>query len=291
MEEFASLQLPYRPAGGFPEEQEDLGEIIRANLICPGVYYIETDKSKKYEYGAEWALVLPDSPAVPPKARAYGSPLPSCPDLVLFPYKTGNGWPILQYEIHKYQTENGIRQPAELLRTELSEGMRYYPEYFGEFPAPTSTPWGPPLRSKAIANGVFWVETAEMKLGMAVCYSIAADFHETMLSFAVLTDLDQQIGIQNTCGYYFYPSNLLQMPFVALAANIPEYWPKIQSYLPAILNTIHESSSTSAGKSNFRKIDCPDPFDDLSGDGRSSFKGTLFEGENIFVGYPAPFSE
>lgn len=78
---------------------------------------------------------------------------------------------VVTYEIHKYLVDQGIPLPdGESLAEDRVRGMEVCPEYFGEFPVPVETPWGPILQYDKLWNGIYWLETAEAGWALALAF-------------------------------------------------------------------------------------------------------------------------
>ena len=112
---------------------------------------------------------------------------------------------MVAYEVYKYMADHGIPLPrGESLTSTRVFGMEGCPEYFGAFPVPEETPWGPALRSDCLANGLFWLETAQAGRVLAIAYPLCTNLFDDTLELAHLLPYDQEHGIDATCGYRFY---------------------------------------------------------------------------------------
>ena len=141
------------------------------------------------------------------RAKAYGTPLPHHPDLLL--YNMGedtSGWRIVHYECLRYRTIHQLlRDEDESLHSASMYAMELHPEYFGSYPAPVITPRGYLIRYEPIMSGVFAIETDRCEKMVAVCYPVwSGEFSEYVLQFAEQTDYDLRQGIHTSMGYVFF---------------------------------------------------------------------------------------
>lgn len=80
---------------------KELGAVIRAEEICPGVYSIVTDE---LQWGREYYVVTGDAPAISDKARSYGQEFAGKPDLRVYNLdQLESGRHIIDFEIIRYQ--------------------------------------------------------------------------------------------------------------------------------------------------------------------------------------------
>ena len=138
-------ELPFNFDGLEPQ----YGQIKHAELICPGVYFIMTKfNTDRPRFAGEYLVVTEDSPAISPEARNFTTPLPTIPRMFLCEYDYDcKGRHVVEYEAHKYLVEHGLPLPeGESLEEARAFGREVCPEYFGEFPIPEKTPWGPVIR-------------------------------------------------------------------------------------------------------------------------------------------------
>ena len=152
---------------------DDLGEIITAEQIVPGVFYAvaaEEDTALRCEY-----YVVESSCAVLSKdAKAYGHRLEHHPDYLRYRLDTPEeGRMVVEYELDQYLARHGLPPLDGTSLPELSSfGREYNPEYFGDYPAPLATPKGRNLRYITLTSGVFVIETERLERVLAVCYPI-----------------------------------------------------------------------------------------------------------------------
>ena len=203
----------------FHAVEEQYGRIHYAEAICPGVYYIGTRGSMTNPFFLEeYIVVTEDSPAISPEARAYGTQLPISPTVYLYDGDyTCKGRHVVIYEAHKYLADHGLPLPEGYsLASDRSFGMEVCPEYFGEFPIPTETPWGPVLRHDRLQNGLYWLETADAGWVLAISYPLCSGLWDATLESAALNQYDRENGIDNTCGYRFYTYEVSCLPIYEL---------------------------------------------------------------------------
>ena len=138
----------------------ELGEINRWEQECPGVYYLSIlPESEDTLFCAEYYLVLNEAP-ITREAKGYGTPLKNGQGLVFSLEQDGSGAKIIEYEIFRYRVAHNLPLPeGETLHSCAVYAAELYPEYFGMLPVPTLTPWGYTTRHRALANGIYWVET------------------------------------------------------------------------------------------------------------------------------------
>ena len=183
------------------------GTITHAEMICPGVYYVAASlHDARPCFPREYYVVTAGSPAVSTEALSYCTPLDAVPSayICLLDYDD-KGRHVVAYEVYKYMADHGIPLPCgESLTSTRVFGMEVCPEYFGAFPVPEETPWGPALRSDCLANGLFWLETAQAGRVLAIAYPLCTNLFDDTLELAHLLPYDQEHGIDATCGYRFY---------------------------------------------------------------------------------------
>lgn len=154
--------------------QYELGEVINWEELCPGVYSLSVQPCLESEYSCgEFYLVL-DSAPISQEARALGKPLQGISAL-LYPINPPDegAWTAVMYELCKSGVSYSIPALEGWSLTDAAlEGMELCPAYFGPFPVPPRTPWGWTLRHRALANGIYWIETSRVETVLAVCYPI-----------------------------------------------------------------------------------------------------------------------
>lgn len=215
-------QIPDKKASiHFARFEKEYGPIGRMELLCPGVYEVATGPSEKHPLcGVECIVVVGDSPAVSPEARAYGTPVPDDPDVLVYNFERyfSKARCVIQYEVHKYLADHDLPLPQEgSLAEDRARGMEICPEYFGEFPQPSETPWGPPVQGMKITNGLFWLKTELAGWVLAVAYPLCDDLTDQARDLAVLTKRDREQGIDNTFGFHFFTYGSGSVPLFELS--------------------------------------------------------------------------
>lgn len=207
-------ELPF----SFQGVEEKYGSLIDAEELCPGVYYASARLLERYTFlVAQYMVVTASSPAISPEARAYGAPLPDGALIFEANDYYDKGQHVVRYEAHKYLADHGLPLPeAESLLGDRVFGMEVCPEYFGQLPVPTDTPWGPPLRHDRLGNGLYWLETEYAGWVLALAYPIREDLMFHTRVFAALMPTDRERGLDNTFGYCFYPFEVSCIPLFEL---------------------------------------------------------------------------
>ena len=238
--QFTVLELSFQ----FPAAVEkQYGKIHDAEDLGAGVYYISTYLPEDRYAGGEYLLVTADSPAISDAAHAYGTWLPTNPVTYLYScedYFEKGRW-VVSYELHKYLTDHGIPLPeGESLQNDVARGMEVCPEYFGEFPIPTETPWGAPVQADKVGNGVFWLKTEQEGWVLSVACPVYDDINLEVQK----RSLTMQVGLTkwagNTCPYQFYPYCASCLLLLELIEFTNPGWAGKFS-MPAIKNAILES--------------------------------------------------
>lgn len=210
----------------FAFDGAEYGSIRYAETLCPGVYYIAAKGGRRAGlFAAEYLAVTEDSPAVSPQARAYGAPLPGAPGVLLYEYEYADkGRHIVEYEAHRYLAERRIPLPeGRSLASDRAFGMEVCPEYFGEFPIPAETPWGPTLAHERLWNGLYWLKT-EIGWALAAAYPLCSGLWNDTLELGVLMEYDRENGIENTCGYRFFPYEASCLPIYEMLFGEKDAW-------------------------------------------------------------------
>ena len=124
-----------------PVDVSELGELLSAEMECPGVYYLAVRPEGDYGlFPMEYYLVLGDAP-ISKEAKRYGTPLENDQGLVFSLEQDGSGAKIIEYEIYKYRFAHNLPLPeGESLHGCAVYAAELYPEYFGMLPVPTLTP-------------------------------------------------------------------------------------------------------------------------------------------------------
>lgn len=197
--------------------EDDWGEITRAESVCPGVYYLNT-RQEGLPYGREFYAVLEDAAAISREARAYGAPLSEDSGVRLFEAgTTDGGWEIAEYELEKYRLAHGGQPQVNFtLHGAAIYGMELYPEYFGEYPVPFTTPMGYTCRHKRIVNGVYWIETDRRECCLAVAHPYGDEFSEFAGRLALRLKEDAEQGAEWTLNSLFFPQDICCVPLFEL---------------------------------------------------------------------------
>lgn len=145
---------------------------------------------------------------------------------------------VVTYEIHKYLVDQGIPLPdGESLAEDRVRGMEVCPEYFGEFPVPVETPWGPILQYDKLWNGIYWLETAEAGWALALAFPFFEDVRENTAALAVSAPSALEGGENSDFAYHFYPYGQSCLPLFELLTYAEETWAK-QINTAALKNAI-----------------------------------------------------
>ena len=201
--------------------EDDLGSLIDAEFQCPGVYYVANEGDG--QYAKEFYVVDRDTHYISDAAKAYGRPLAHHPDLLVYRIDDAEGGKgILKYEIARWRKKQGLSLPeGETLRATALFAMEYNPEYFGSYPAPVWTPRGGMTRYRALANGIFILETDLCERLVAVSYPVwDAALSEYTARLGMQTEDDRRRGIHTTLGCLFFTE---QDGCLALFELLPEF--------------------------------------------------------------------
>lgn len=188
-----------------PVDVSELGELLSSELECPGVYHLAMKPEPGCRlFPTEYYLVL-DSAPISKEAREYSTQLENSQGLVFPMEQDGGGAKIIEYEIFKYRVAHHLPLPeGETLHGCAVYAAELYPEYFGMLPVPVLTPWGYTTRHRALASGIYWIETDQCEEVLAVSHPAwAVDLSEGVLRHARQTDYDTEHGIDHTFGYQF----------------------------------------------------------------------------------------
>ena len=240
----------------------ELGEVNRAELLSPGVYFLVGKKGAHYP---EMYVVMADALAISEKARGYGQELPGHPDLRIYELdQPGSGRHIIDFELRRYRMKCHLPEVEgeDSLYTAALYGAEEHPDYFGAFPVPSLTPRGYTVRHKTIMNGVYWLETDRCEEMLAVCYPVwQADITIPEQSQGEQLEYDQVRGIDNTMGYLFFPKRGSVIPLYQLAQIHSEIKEGGMVDMAALSNVIcefypeytamHNEEETKFGHNNF----------------------------------------
>lgn len=233
--------------------EQEYGPVERAELKCPGIYYLRTAPPKNRQTNA-WLYIVTEDAPISREARQYGKPVPEQPELRLFERENWDyHWQIIEYEILRYCVKNKLPlEEFEDLHTAAVYGMEVCPQYFGTFPVPNLTPWGYTVRHRTIHNGVYWIDTDRCVSALAVCYVIRDDFSKAVLSFSQLTEYDRKYGLDNTLGYSFFREADSCLPLLELVQHNRRWdWSLIDR--PALMNAVWARFPEYAAAHNMRE--------------------------------------
>lgn len=218
----AIIGLPF----DFSSAEDEYGTITYAEEEGPGVFYLGTQRNSGDSIiRSEYIAVLVDASVIPRKALAYGVPVQTTPPILLFEhddYTDNKGWYVIRYEIHKYLTEHDIPLPegTSLLEDQVY-GMDICPEYFGEFPVPNETPWGPTLNYRYLANGYFWLETAQAGWVLALSCPACDYLMDETLTAAHLLPSDLGDEEENNFEFRFFTYEQSCIPIFEIIESTP----------------------------------------------------------------------
>lgn len=218
--------------------REELGLIKSAVMKCPGVYWLHMFSISGERPGLDFYAVTRDAP-ISKEARTYGKKLSMHPELLLYQIdETDFAHKIIEYEIFKFYKKNDLPTPEnETLHSMAAFAMELCPSYFGTYPAPTVTPWGYTTRYKTLNPGVFWIETDQCMVTLAVSCIMRDDFSEKVYRFAHLTEYDETHGLDETMGYLFFQEKAMCLAIFELMRSSPRtQWTTVDA--PALMNVI-----------------------------------------------------
>lgn len=191
------------------------GEILHAESVCPGVYYLNA-RQEGIPFGREYYAALESAEAVSREARTYGAALSEGSGVRLF--EAGpmeSGWEVIEYELEKYRLAHGGQPQRNFtLHGAAVYGMELYPGYFGEFPVPFATPMGYTCRHKRIDNGVYWIETDRQEHCLAVAYPYGDEFSEFALALRLVEDGEK--NRDQALEYLFFQQTVCCLPLFEL---------------------------------------------------------------------------
>ena len=218
------------------------GPIRSMEELCPGIYQILNGPEAPWRFCTEYIVALKDSPAISDEAKDYGTPAEEVPEILMYSiedYFEKPRW-VVTYEIHKYLVDHGFPLPdGKTLAEDRARGMEVCPEYFGEFPIPTETPWGPVLQHERLWNGLYWLETAEAGWVLALAFPLFEDVREKTAMLAVAAPSTSEDGEDSDFAYHFYPHEQSCLPLFELLPYAEKTWAK-QINAAALKNAILE---------------------------------------------------
>lgn len=221
-----------------PVDVSELGELVFAEQICPGVYYFMVQLEERASV-EEYYLLLDDAP-LSKEALRYGVPLRNGQGLVVSMSQEDAGSKVIGYEIMKYDIAHDLLLPVgETIHECAVYGAILHPEYFGTLPAPLMTPWGYTTRTRTLANGIYWLETEQGEETLAVGFPLwNADLSKAALGYAHQCDYDLSHGIDQTLGYQFFPRKAICIAVFELLLARSERLDEDKVDLPALMNAI-----------------------------------------------------
>lgn len=225
-----------------PVDVSELGELCSSELECPDVYHLTVKPETGHSpFPMEYYLVLDGAP-ISREAKAYGTPLENGQGLAFSLEQKGSGAKIIEYEIFRYKVAHHVPLPeGESLHACAVYAAELYPEYFGMLPVPAFTPWGYTTRHRALASGIYWIETDQCEKVLAVSHPVwAADLSGGVLCHARQTSYDAEQGINCTLGYQFFSKRVSCVVIFELLQYHPEWLTDGRVYLPALMNAILE---------------------------------------------------
>lgn len=186
--------------------EDVLGDILKAEEECPGVYYVAARRNDEPYFAREYYVIAADTPVIPQKAKKYGHPIPGCPGILLYSMQEErSGYRIIHYEIAKYRTEHGIPLPdGETLHELKAFHREHHPEYFGPYPVPTVAPGGSVLRHHVIDNGVYWLEMERNRPLLSICYPIWTELSDYAIKFSRQEGQNRKQEGEETPDYLFF---------------------------------------------------------------------------------------
>ncbi|NCE66202.1 hypothetical protein D1159_16870 [Pseudoflavonifractor sp. 524-17] len=220
----------------------ELGSVIRAEEISPGVYSLLAHKGDE---NTEYYVVTKDAPAISDKARSYGQVFAGKPDLCVY----DQSWPedgryIIDFEIFRYHRKHclPVDKYGDSIHTIALYGMEGCSDYFGEYPVPGNTPRGYTVRHKKIINGVYWLETDRCEEMLSICYPIwKADLTFQEQDLGEQLEYDQIRGIDTTLGNLFFSKEYSCIPLLELSLIYSEIKTNGVINMPALFNAAFKS--------------------------------------------------
>lgn len=212
-------ETPMLAPSNLPLDLGELGAVIEADLVMPGVYdAVLKLPGTAATVGVQAYIVLKDAEDISDTAKRYGMIDPDYPELLVYSENdTGNTCYIISYELSRYRTLHQLPLPEdEIVRTTAAIGAEMYPGYFGCYPIPYFTPWGCTTRSKVIANGLFWLETERFQRGLAVAFPKSEDLSEKAHGLAEQFDDGSALTNGQVPGYLFFSEVNSSVPLFEL---------------------------------------------------------------------------
>lgn len=236
----------------------ELGSVIEAEEISPGVYSILTDQK---EWGPEYYVVMKDAPAISDQARSYGQQFAEKDAICVYRQDIpGSGRRVIEFEVLRYQIKHHlpVDESKDSIYTAALYGMEENPDYFGEYPVPGITPRGCTVRHRKIINGVYWLETDRCEEMLSVCYPIwQSDLTIPEQRYGEQLEYDQIRQIDSTLGNLFFSKDNSYIPLFELSLANPEIRTNGVINMAALFNAICASypEYTSAHNKDMEKYE------------------------------------
>ena len=221
--------------------KDAIGDILKVEFYAPGIYYVAAKNSDYSFVCTEYYVIEKTTSIISYQVKTYGDPVKSCPNLLLFQAeKEQGGYELIEFEVAKYRIQQNI--PLGDLDSPRLIAMYYtedYPEYFGPYPAPTSTPFGYMLRYKTLQNGIFWIETDQGQYTLALCQPIHEfDLSDIARKLGKLTECDKMKDIKNVQSYLFFSEQDSCIPLFEIS-RVSSRLAKLDDLdFPALMNAI-----------------------------------------------------
>ena len=244
------------PEKKFPYEiEDDMGEILDEEELCPGVYYFTTRREGS-PIAREFYAASAHTPCLSRQAKAFGEPLPHHPEFLAYAIEgSSNGYLAVRYEVLRYRMVHNLPlSPGEDLHEMSVFGMEQLPEYFGDYTVPNVTPMGFTLRYTALDRGVFLLETHRCERGIAVCYPVwSVELSDYVVKKGRQMDLDRLCGIHTTYGYLYFPERTGCLAIFELWKGHPAIRASGAVRPAALMNAVWEYDPAYAAAHNLRQ--------------------------------------
>lgn len=219
MAENRPRETPMLTPDNLPLELGELGTVVEANPVMPGVYDAVLEQPDT-ALALEAYIVLKNTAEISDVAKRYGKAVPDYPEFLVYSEgEDGNARYIISYELSRYRITHQLPLPEdEIIRTTAAIGAEMYPEFFGRYPVPFFTPWGCTTRNEIIANGLFWLETERFHRGLAVAYPKFDDLSEEARNLAHPFDDGSASTNGGVPGYLFFSEVNSSIPLFELMA-------------------------------------------------------------------------
>lgn len=225
----------------------DLGEpgiIVEANVVIPGVYDVVLEQEQETSHSVEEAyIVFKSTINISDTAKRYGEEIQSYPGFLVYMESCGkNPRYIIGYELLRYKILHHLPLPEnETIRDIAAYGTEMYPDYFGFYPVPISTPWGCTTRHRTIANGLYWLETEQCQRGLAISFPRYDDLSGRARSLAekFSSNLDSLEGQEPQ--YLFFREADSSVPLFELLFEGPTDREVSSVNKPALMNAIYKN--------------------------------------------------